>query len=132
MSSSSLPWICCQLGARENYAVARAMHSAEMLDGLITDIWTRPGSLLSWVPMPNLRQRYSAELGDISVRAANWSFLVSEYWRRKTLGGYELFLSSNAWFQRFAHRALEHQQKKLGEGPFVVFRSEEHRVGKEC
>ena len=30
-------WICCQLGAREHYAVPRALHQQGMLAGLITD-----------------------------------------------------------------------------------------------
>src|ERR1019366_2097608 len=30
-------WVCCQIGAREHYAVARALHQQGMLAGLITD-----------------------------------------------------------------------------------------------
>lgn len=30
-------WICCQIGAREHYAVARALHEQGLLAGLVTD-----------------------------------------------------------------------------------------------
>ena len=42
-------WICCQLGAREHYAVPRALHQRSSLDYLITDTWVRPDSLASKV-----------------------------------------------------------------------------------
>ena len=39
-------WICCQLGAREHYAVPRALLITGMLGEFITDLWIRPGTLL--------------------------------------------------------------------------------------
>src|SRR6267142_1119174 len=32
-------WICCQIGAREHYAVPRALHQGGRLAGLYTDFW---------------------------------------------------------------------------------------------
>jgi glycosyltransferase involved in cell wall biosynthesis len=32
-------WICCQIGAREHYAVARALHQGKRLASLYTDFW---------------------------------------------------------------------------------------------
>ena len=40
-------WICCQIGARERYAVARALHQHRALDLLLTDAWVRPHSVLA-------------------------------------------------------------------------------------
>ena len=35
-------WICCQVGAREHYAVPRALHRAGALHALVTDAWADP------------------------------------------------------------------------------------------
>jgi glycosyltransferase involved in cell wall biosynthesis len=35
-------WICCQIGAREHYAVARALHQGGRLASLYTDFWAGP------------------------------------------------------------------------------------------
>ena len=32
-------WFCAQLGAREHYAIPRALHAYGALDGLMTDYW---------------------------------------------------------------------------------------------
>jgi glycosyltransferase involved in cell wall biosynthesis len=36
-------WICAQIGAREHYAVPRALHKEERLSGLYTDFWAGSG-----------------------------------------------------------------------------------------
>jgi glycosyltransferase involved in cell wall biosynthesis len=114
-------WICCQLGARENYAVPRAVHSAGMLEEIITDIWAHPKSLIARIPSPAIQQRFCSELENIPVVAANWSFLAGEYFRRTVLGGYRLYCSSNAWFQQFAAQSLEHRYPLSCATPRIVF-----------
>jgi glycosyltransferase involved in cell wall biosynthesis len=42
---NDLTWICSQLGARENYAIPRALFLAGHLDRLYTDIWALPSSV---------------------------------------------------------------------------------------
>jgi hypothetical protein len=37
-------WICCQIGAREHYAVARVLHQQGMLAGLVTDWYAFGGN----------------------------------------------------------------------------------------
>ena len=41
-----VPWICCQLGAREHYAIPRALSRVGILEALVTDAWVPPTSIL--------------------------------------------------------------------------------------
>ena len=34
-----MKWLCCQLGAREHYAIPRALFRSGMLGYLVTDAW---------------------------------------------------------------------------------------------
>ncbi|MEJ0030738.1 MAG: hypothetical protein WDO15_10385 [Bacteroidota bacterium] len=56
-------WICSQLGARENYAVARALHREQRLSSLYTDIW-------------NVQNRYSPDLANANVHHFTRRFLL--------------------------------------------------------
>ena len=47
MTIRTMKWFCCQLGAREHYAIPRALFRFEMLDYLLTDAWARPSSFLA-------------------------------------------------------------------------------------
>ncbi len=40
-------WLCCQLGAREHYAIPRALLRVDMLGCLVTDAWVPRSSLLA-------------------------------------------------------------------------------------
>ena len=98
-------WICCQLGAREHYAVPRALHSGGVLERLFTDAWVRPGSLLgrcrrSW------RERFHPALASASVASANGALLRFELVARlRGLHGWERTMARNQWFQQ---QALTH------------------------
>lgn len=66
-SSRPIPWFCAQLGAREHYAVPRALHRTGRLSLLCTDFWA--GSSLraaaQFVPVRGLRSlaaRFHPEL----------------------------------------------------------------------
>jgi hypothetical protein len=41
----TLNWICLQIGARENYAIRRALQRHDLLQHLLTDSWVPPGSV---------------------------------------------------------------------------------------
>ena len=70
-----VPWICCQLGAREHYAIPRALSRLGTLDWLITDAWVPPSSFLrkSAVGNQSSRDRFHNELRDARVKAFNSS-----------------------------------------------------------
>jgi glycosyltransferase involved in cell wall biosynthesis len=99
-------WICCQLGAREHFAVARAMHRRRSLAALITDAWATPGSPWSQLPGPTgrrLSERYSADLADAPVYSLTGSLIAHEmWWRLRGWSGWPLVMARNQWFQQRA------------------------------
>jgi glycosyltransferase involved in cell wall biosynthesis len=104
-------WICCQLGAREHFAVPRALHRAGRLDRLITDAWVPPRSaarLLPGATSQRLRERFHTELENAAVTDFTSALVAREIkWRFEGLTGWNLFLARNTWFQQHAAGALE-------------------------
>ena len=98
-------WICCQLGAREHYAVPRALKLGDLLDAFITDLWIRP-------------RRFHAGLAEARVIAPNIPALVFELkasFAREN--GWNLISRRNEWFQQHAVARL----KASGNGDHTVF-----------
>jgi glycosyltransferase involved in cell wall biosynthesis len=95
-------WICCQLGAREHYAVPRALKLGGLLEELITDLWIRPGTILhSW--KKHLNGRFHPALVAARVVAPNIPALTFEL--KASLArenGWNLISRRNQWFQRQA------------------------------
>jgi glycosyltransferase involved in cell wall biosynthesis len=92
-------WICCQIGAREHYAVPRVIHSNDCLDGLITETWVPPGHLLGL--RRRLRERYHAELDLAHVYAWNSATVGFELsGRLDRLRPWPMTLKRNRWFQQ--------------------------------
>jgi glycosyltransferase involved in cell wall biosynthesis len=112
-------WIVCQIGAREHYAVARALRQRGELARLITDVWTPPGSPLGSIKK-SLRERHHPGLADAPVTAANLSCVAFEL-RAKARGleGWPLMMARNAWFQRMAAREIA--RTPAGKAPYAVF-----------
>lgn len=107
-------WICCQLGARENYVAPHALHKAGLLSHLITDVWAKPGSI--WTRLPEspglirMKQRYNPALAKARVHSSNTTFAAFElahYWQRGL--GWDLIMKRNRLFQK---RAI-HQLRRL-------------------
>src|ERR1022692_2386999 len=100
-------WICCQIGAREHYAVARALHGDGSLGGLVTEAWVTPGNPLGWLKR-SLRERYHRELNSAKVFSWNIAAIAFELSaRRRGLRGWNCILARNGWLQRRALRALQ-------------------------
>ena len=95
-------WICCQLGAREHYAVPRALLISGLLGEFITDLWIRPGTLLhSW--KKRLTGRFHPGLAGARVKAPNVAALTFEL--KASLArenGWRLISRRNEWFQQHA------------------------------
>jgi len=86
-----LKWICCQLGAREHYAVPRALKTGGVLEKFITDVWLRRAG------------RFHPELADSRVVAPNIAALTFELkasFAREN--GWKLIGRRNQWFQKHA------------------------------
>jgi glycosyltransferase involved in cell wall biosynthesis len=111
-------WICCQLGAREHYAVARSIHCRNALQLLVTDAWVRPGNFLGRLK-PGLSGRYDESLATAEVYArtgANISFELRS--KINGLTGWPRIIARNKWFQTMAVERLS--RIGPGEGDPVV------------
>jgi glycosyltransferase involved in cell wall biosynthesis len=99
-------WVCCHLGAREHYAVPRALHRRQRLRLLVTDAWVRPGSAWSLVPGDwprRLSERFHPDLADADVRAFTLRLMAREaLWRSQGPGGWDQLVDRNRWFGRLA------------------------------
>lgn len=104
---TNVQWICCQLGAREHYAVPRSLLVAGQRCHLLTEAWVQPGNALGNLKR-NLRERYNPDLATIMVHAWNtWSIAFELAARVRRLSGWPLILTRNRWFQKQAVRCLE-------------------------
>ncbi|MBM9594015.1 glycosyltransferase [Roseitranquillus sediminis] len=103
MMLEAAPWIVCQIGARENYAVARALHGRGRLAALMTDVWA------GGAPLPGrLAERTHPKLRGARVRGITGRALAREMLdRARGRGGWQQILARNAWFQRAAARRLQ-------------------------
>ncbi len=117
-------WICCQIGAREHYAIPRALHKKEMLAHLLTDAWLTPAARLNHLPiskLAGLRERFSPDLTDAPVYGFTTSLLCFEL-QQQILGraGWQQIMARNCWFQRQVVRTLPTITRHLN-GEVVLF-----------
>lgn len=113
-----MKWICCQLGAREHYAVPRALQLAGLLDQLITDLWIRPGAWLR-IGRRSLTGRFHAGLEGAQVTAPNVATLSFELKAHAMrAGGWNLIAQRNDWFQQCA---LDQLRKRPANGSLTLF-----------
>lgn len=103
-------WLCCHLGAREHFAIPRALHRLGALDLLVTDAWVPRNSALGRVPgrlSRRLRERFHEDLKSANVRALNGSLLRYEAAARlRGRTGWEAMTGRNEWFQQAAAGVL--------------------------
>jgi glycosyltransferase involved in cell wall biosynthesis len=101
-----MKWICCQIGAREHYAVARAIHRLGLLDILLTDVWVPPGNLFNGFGL-GLHNRYHPELAKANVAAENFRSIFFELRARSIgLADWPRMISRNRWFQEMVQGKL--------------------------
>ena len=94
-------WVCCQIGARENYAIPRALLRRDMLGCLVTDAWIPPLSLPAKLGGRRLGDRFHNKLRDARVAAFNSSLILFEMLSRmRGLQEWEAIIARNRWFQR--------------------------------
>ena len=111
-------WLCSQLGAREHYAIPRALFRQGSLDHLLTDAWAPPGSSLTAF---GLSDRFHPDLTQAPVRAWTSRLLAFELAARlKRLSGWPLIIARNHWFERKVVAYLsESRLSVLGSRPIV-------------
>ncbi|WP_353930094.1 glycosyltransferase family 4 protein [Okeanomitos corallinicola TIOX110] len=123
MSIASDNWICCQIGARENYAIPRALHQHRQLANFITDAWVSPHSGLNLLPknlLANLRERYHPDLEPASVTSFTNSLIQFELSQKlQKTTGWEKVIARNQWFQRKAIKVLKSISENLTHPPIL-------------
>ena len=118
-------WICCQLGAREHYAIPRALHQAHQLHQLITDAWVSPQSMLNWLPGRPLRSlcdRYHPNLANAPITAFTpglMGFELQQRWQKTQ--PWDRMIARNQWFQTRAIKALQTLSLPADQPPPVLF-----------
>ncbi|MBF2066451.1 MAG: glycosyltransferase family 4 protein [Calothrix sp. C42_A2020_038] len=121
MTNHSSSWICCQLGAREHYAIPRALHQSKQLTYLITDAWVSPKSRLNLLPklfVANLRERYHQDLSQASIDSFTNSLICFELSQRfQKKSGWERMIARNAWFQKQALQSLRRISSSINYPP---------------
>ena len=100
-------WVVSQLGAREHYAVARALCQQDRLLTLVTDAWVRPGSPWRLIS-PRLAERFHTDLPRRLVHAFNASTVRFEAQAKlNNVAGWGVITQRNNWFQHHSLRMLE-------------------------
>src|SRR6476646_1171872 len=115
------PWLCCQLGAREHYAVPRALQLAGLLRELLTDLWLWPNAVTNyWSSKRGVR--FHAGLSEARVSAANAAALAFAMKSQAGgLDGWELISKRNDWFQRNVVSRLKRRERASSRQPMTVF-----------
>jgi glycosyltransferase involved in cell wall biosynthesis len=101
MSYNTTKWLCCQLGAREHYAIPRALFRLGVLGRLVTDAWVPPSSFLAKLSGSRLADRFQNELRDAPTIAFNSSLILFDTLARvRHLTDWQKIFARNRWFQR--------------------------------
>lgn len=114
-------WIVCQLGAREHYAIPRALHQAGQLQSLITDAWVKPQSILHYLPgLKSLRDRYHPDLINAPVRAFTTSLIQFELvYRYRVRTDWDHMMARNHWFQEQVLAQLQLSKFHINRSPIL-------------
>ncbi|MBD2150287.1 glycosyltransferase family 4 protein [Pseudanabaena sp. FACHB-1277] len=117
-------WICCQIGARENYAIPRALHKNRKLEYLITDAWLSPHNPVKAIAPKSLQERYTYDLDSANKYAFTTDLIRFELQNKlsKTLG-WQLIIKRNFWFQQKSLEKLKKVANSLNQAnyPIVLF-----------
>jgi len=116
-------WICSQIGAREHFAVPRALHQDGKLATLYTDFWA--GAVVrnfSFGKLRPLAARFHSNFNDQSDLVRSWNFrsLAWEFLLRRKFGRnpYHGFIEVG---QRFARRVREDLKRRTDLNPNSIF-----------
>jgi glycosyltransferase involved in cell wall biosynthesis len=121
MGSNTSNWLCCQLGAREHYAIPRALSRLTLLQQLVTDAWATPSSLLTRLCGSRVADRFDNELRKRQVTAFNSSLIVFEFLARaRRLGDWRKIIARNRWFQQHVCSFLRSRVSTLESQPILL------------
>jgi glycosyltransferase involved in cell wall biosynthesis len=121
--ASTSNWICAQIGAREHFAVPRALHQNGKLAALCTDFWAGPltRTFVAGQLRPLAARFHSDLAGENPVQSWNLRSLGWEFLLRKKFAG-RPYLGFNEVGRRFANCVSEHlQNRKDLDGNYIFF-----------
>lgn len=111
-SKADRTWLSCQLGAREHYAVPRALHLRGLLHEFHTDIWIHS----------KRGRRFHPALATARVSAANAAAVAFEMKSQAGgLNGWDLTVRRNDWFQRNVTARLKRSEREPNRHARTVF-----------
>lgn len=114
-------WYVCQIGAREHYSIARALHERSQLKALVTDAWSQPGSLTRKMS-GRLGQRYHDALKEAPVRAASFKSVAHVLTDRISgRSGWASIMKRNDWFSKWAADQITRNERVSKSTAPVVF-----------
>ncbi len=121
VGTSSMPdWYVCQIGAREHFSIARALHQKARLRALMTDAWSSPTSPLRHLSK-RFEQRYHPDLeGAVIAAASGRATLHTGIDRVTGRGGWQSIMARNAWFSKWAaNKIAEFERGSRSDRPTV-------------
>ena len=111
MKNKNPNWICFQIGAREHYAVPRALAQENKLNHLVTDAWITQKSPIHLLPhsfFGGLQERFHYKLTSQSVHSFNHSLIQFEINQKfKNQPAWSCIIARNNWFQSHALKFLK-------------------------
>lgn len=126
MSHQLSSWICCQIGAREHYAIPRALNNINQLNCLITDSWISNQSIINKLPykiLKNLKERSHPDLAQSRIFSFTESviaFEIQQKWVQPK--GWNKIIARNDWFQKKTVNLLKKQFSVLTKpSPICIF-----------
>ena len=111
-------WLVCQIGAREHYAIPRALGAAGQPGVLFTDFWVPPGSVFSRLPGGRrLVDRFHPDLDAAEAHAPNALMLAFELKQRLARRtGWPVMMERNRVFQKWAVQELAASDYSTSDG----------------
>lgn len=99
--------ICIQIGARENYAIARALYHRGVLAALVTDMWSANAGLFNLLSR-SLADRSHDDLAKAQVISADLAAMSREAWAAVCGSkGWPRVMARNRWFENMAVQRLD-------------------------
>lgn len=98
-----------QIGAREHYAIPRALHASGDLAFLFSDFWISDNSILGRLPFgKKLQDRFHSDLNSAQVLAPNLRMLTFEFGQRMfPKAGWSVIEKRNLLFQKLGLNFLK-------------------------
>jgi len=113
-------WICCQIGAREHYAIPRALQTRGQLAYLITDAWVSASSSLKYLPQNRLQERFHPALSSANVKAFNAALIGFEFVQKlQQHQEWETIIARNQWFQQQTITTLQQLAPSFKQTPIL-------------